>query len=161
MLRGLALALLAVAATLLFGACATSKRVATVHPKASPPRLPPLRLVRCPRDPVDNVPSLDDAVKAIRRLRVRGRYVIAQGRVKLTQQNSPIYTAFSLYASSFNSAERYRALVRGRCGLRTVVASWLFELSFPTLLAGSGDTPYIIARTYAGWTVVAEPSNHG
>jgi hypothetical protein len=103
------------------------------------------------------VPSLDVVTKAMRRLRILGRSVIAQGRVKLTPLNTPILAAFTLYASSQQGVRPYRTFVIRKCGPRALTASWFFELSIPTLIAGSGTTPYIITDTRDGWQVTAEP----
>ena len=153
------MAYLALLAAVLVAALPASTAVTAVRGLVQP-RLLPLHLERCPRHPVDFVPSLDDAIKAIRTLRIRGHFVVAQGRVNLTPQNSPVYTAFSIYASPLPGAERYRTLINRRCGIRTVRASWFFDLSLPTLLAGRGDHPYVVTKTQTGWTVIAEAHKH-
>jgi hypothetical protein len=117
---------------------------------------PALHVLRCPKDPVEFTPLIDDAVRAVRRLRVLGRTVVAQGRVKLTPANTPILTAYSIYLTGTPESARWKKLITARCGGRAVISSWYFELDFPTLIAGSGTTSYIVTHARRGWMVLAQ-----
>jgi hypothetical protein len=117
---------------------------------------PALHVLRCPKDPVEFTPLIDDAVRAVRRLRVLGRTVVAQGRIKLTPANTPILTAYSIHLTGTPESARWKKLITARCGGRAVISSWYFELDFPTLIAGSGTTSYIVTRARRGWMVLAQ-----
>jgi hypothetical protein len=115
-----------------------------------------LRVLRCPAEPSYFTPTVEQAIRAIRRLRIVGRTVIAQGRVKLTAENSPVMAAIFLGDPTIPGAAAYRKLIKAKCGTHPLGVSWYVAVSFPTLLAGSGDTPYIVTLTRHGWRVLAQ-----
>lgn len=148
--------LVAGAVAVAFAGCATaSAPKAAPGPAAASPPSPSL-VVRCPREALQSLPGLDAAVRAVRRLRILHHYVIAQGRVRLTVANSPVVGAESTAGTTMHDTSRFRRLLVRKCGREPLEASWLMLVSFPTLLAGSGLTPFVVTDTRHGWVVSVE-----